>query len=210
MDNDQRTNWLILNVAIISILAIAALVGILLAVGNKEFKPPTVTGTQSRTLTAVNATAVAAGIVENATIRVNTGPNFKVFGKNNTQIGLVANTGLLEFLSGTVPAGTTSVQWANAFVNFIAKRATNAKVCGKIVAGRVPNGPPGFIVPLCYTLVSQGRPAVPAVSIIWTGLGGRVGTGVTMTTNANNTALQKHLRVSGPVMGTVRWKLLGL
>src|SRR5438552_13035494 len=115
----HRVNWYLLAAGILLLLAIAAVVGILLAIGNHNQQVPTVTvaaqaqasvaaaGAQGAT---VNSLA-AVGSVENATIAVSPGPGWKVAGKSNTFIQLIAprGIGLLGLESGTLKGGTSPV-----------------------------------------------------------------------------------------------------
>ena len=82
------------------------------------------------------------------------------------------------------------------------------KICGKVVQGRVPNGPPGLIVPLCFTIVPQQGKAVQLFAIVAAGVSGRVGVDIRYTTLANTQVANFFLKEASAVTRTVSWKLL--
>jgi|SRR5581483_8803698 len=210
----HRLNPYLLPLGIFLLLGCAALVGILLAVGNSKPKPPAVpTSAQLQThsggLPTVPGGSSSGGSagVSNQTVAVSPGAGWKVAAKDSFHIVLLdpRKIGILEFESGPL-SKPNLVQYAQGLVNGTLNKTTGGKICGKIVAVKVPNGPKGIGIPLCYNIVPQNGQAIPVVTVLLVGLSGRVGVAIHYTSTPN--AFKTFAAEAGSVVSTVRWKLL--
>ena len=215
----DRLNRLLLNFAIVVILAGAAVVGILLAVGNSEneFHPssPTVT-TQGQLSASASGNPLptigggTSGGVQTKTIAVSPGSGWKIKGKGTFFVDLLdpKQLGILGFESGPLK-NPNLVNYANSIIDDYLKGTTGGKVCGTVNKGNVVNGPPGIGIPLCYTIVPQSGKAIKVFTILLVGVGGKgIGTVIAYTTVDSESVINTFLGESAPVARTVRWKLL--
>ncbi len=200
MTGVHRLHWRVLGLTLAIALGLAALVGLLLAVGNSKPPPPTLTSaTRNGLLMRAQSgppllggalggggSTASGSSVSTGTVGLNPPSGWAVEQRGPTFITLAdpRKLGLLVVLSGTVNGSPSQVQFVQSLVNSTIQGTTNAKICGKIAAGRVPNGPEGLVVPLCYTLVPQNGRALDLYTIIIAALSGKVGTVVKLITPA--------------------------
>jgi hypothetical protein len=236
MTNVHRLPGRVLALAIGFGLLIAALVGILLAVGNSKPQPPSLTGSIQNGVLARAASAPpllgsnplggggggangggggtgggggATGSLSVATISLSPPRGWTVTQKNNISLTLEdpAKSGVLGLLSGTLKGQTTS-SFAQSLVESIFQGTTNPDICGTITNGAVPNGPQGVVVPLCYTVVPQNGQAVQLYTLLVVAVSGNLGMVVKFVTPAQSSVLKAFINESSPLLSTIRWRLL--
>jgi hypothetical protein len=235
MTNAHRLHGRVLALAIALGLAVAALIGIVLAIGNSKPQPPSLTGHTKNGVMSRAATAPpllggnplggggggtggggtgggggATGTLTINTISLSPPTGWTVSQKNNISVTLEDpdKQGLLGLLSGTLTGAPTAVQFAQTIVNATLQGTTNASVCGKVTKGPVPNGPSGYVVPLCYTIVPQNGQALQLYTIVVVAVSKNVGMVVKFITPANSTILNSFLSESNSLLPTVKWRLL--
>ncbi len=220
----HRLDWRVAGLAIGILLAVAGVIGILLAIGNSAPKPPSTSG-----IAPVSAHAAtggpglghlpgfgstggggASGTVQTKTLAVTPTRGWGVVHKDTFSVFLSdpARKGLLGLESGSFTRPPSTIAYAQSLANAIVKGSTNAKICGKVSAAQVPNGPRGVIVPLCYTIVPQNGRAVQLYTILIAGVAGNVGTAIRLITVADGATLKAFVGEAAPVVSTVHWKLL--
>jgi hypothetical protein len=211
----HRMNYLYMNLAIVLILGLAALIGILIGIGNSEHHPNPVIATKSVGEASVRAGGLpsapiggSGGAINLKTLSISPGAGWKVLGKSCCEVllGDPRKIGILGALS--VPGVKSPQNFVQALVNRIAKRATNAKICGKIGNVTIPNGPRGIAVPICYTIVPQNGQSLPVFTLLLIGGVGQVGVELEVTTPDSENAFKVFVGEAKPVISTVRWKLL--
>jgi hypothetical protein len=241
MTSVHRLHGRVLALAIALGLAVAALIGIVLAIGNSKPQPPSLTGHTENGVMSRAATAPpllggnplggggggatggggggggggtggsgASGSLTVDTISLSPPKGWTVSQKNNTSVTLEDpdKQGLLGLLSGTLTGAPTAVQFAQSIVNATLQGTTDASVCGKVTKGPVPNGPSGYVVPLCYTIVPQNGQALQLYTIVIVAVSKNIGMVVKFITPANSTILNSFLSESNSVLPTVKWRLL--
>jgi hypothetical protein len=238
MTNVHRLNGRALALAIGFGLVIAALIGILLAIGNSKPQPPSLAGGTQKGVLARAATPPpllggnplggggggaggggggggtggggATGSLTIGTISLSPPRGWTLTQKNNISLTLEdpGKNGLLGLLSGTLQGTPTTVQFAQSLVNSIFQGTTNASICGKVTNGPVPNGPQGIVVPLCYTIVPQNGQALQLYTILVVAVSARLGMVVKFVTPAQTSILNAFLSESNAVLPTIKWRLL--
>ena len=234
MTSVHRLHGRVLALALGFALGIAALIGILLAIGNSNPQPPSLAGGTQKGVLAravtppplLNGNPLGggggrtgggggggggpAGSLTNGTISLSPPHGWTVTQENNISFTLEdpGRNGLLGLLSGTLQGSPTAVQFAQSLVNSIFQGTTNASICGKVTTGPVPNGPQGIVVPLCYTIVPQNGQALQLYTILVVAVSARLGMVVKFVTPAQTSILRAFLSETNAVLPTVRWRLL--
>jgi hypothetical protein len=152
----------------------------------------------------------SSGSVTVATISVSPPSGWTVLQKNHVSLTFrdPAKHGLVGLLSGTLSGSPTATQFGQSLVNATVKGTTNAKICGKVAKGPVPNGPQGLIIPLCYTIVPQNGQALQVYEILVAAVSGDLGMSVKFITPAQNSILKALLTESNALLPSVKWRLL--
>jgi hypothetical protein len=222
VDSHDRLHWRVLGAAIGLALVVVGVIGVLLAIGNSKPKPPPTSGLGTNAAQSAKGSGLGHlpgfggggggtdGSVQTKTLSLTPAQGWAVVHKDNFSVFLSdpAKKGLLGLESGTLGGSPTTVSYAQSLANAIAKGSTNAKICGKVQAAQIPNGPRGLLVPICYTLVPQNGRAIQLYQIILAAVAGKVGVAVRLITPANGATLKAFVGESGPVVTTVHWKLL--
>jgi uncharacterized membrane protein len=199
-------NYWYLNLAIGLLLGLAALIGILLGIGNSNSHPTFKSSAPAnvRTLTSVQS---AQALIRNATVAVSPGAGWKLIRKTNIEINLGwgAGPGILGFLSGN---HTNPQQFIQLLLQRIAKSSPDAKVCGKPQNANVPHAGRGVAIPVCYTIVPQNGQAIRVFTILLVSGRADVGVQIELTSVDNQNVWNAFARAATPVMNTVQWLLL--
>jgi len=229
----HRLHGRTLALAIGLALALAAIVGIVLAIGNAPPRPPELPGaTRQNGPLALAAAAPpllagalggragaaggpaggpgGAGSVTTGTIALSPPGGWVVLQTTRMSVALEdpRRLGLLVLLSGALSGSPSEDRFAQSLVNSTTQGTTDARICGTITTTTVPNGPEGLLVPLCYTLVPQNGKALQLYAIIFAGVSGKVGTVVRLVTPARPSTLEAFAEESAPLLSTVQWRLL--
>jgi hypothetical protein len=189
------------------ILVAAAVVGILLGIGNSEPQPSLLTGTaagKART----TAAAAAGGRVENRSIAINLTSGWSGK-KTNYSLDLLSPSHAGELvLTSAGGYNGSDIELLQALLNKVAKAAAAYKLCFKPAAARLPNGPPGHRIGICYKLVPQAGAAGVFLELDYAAAAGGVGFVMQAITSATNGPQQKAFAGElHPVVPTIRWKL---
>ncbi|MHB8893311.1 MAG: hypothetical protein ACYC65_14855 [Candidatus Limnocylindrales bacterium] len=122
---------------------------------------------------------------------------------------VIPQKGGMALTSGTLQNATTADEWIQSTLVDDQKTDPNASFCGgsSPEAVTVPNGPPGKIAAICYTLTPQGGQAVNVVEIQMVGVDQAGTTVYVIDILASEASIQEILDLAGPLLPTVTWKL---
>jgi hypothetical protein len=220
VDSHHRLHWRVLGAAIGLGLAVGGVIGVLLAIGNSKPKPPDTSGVGTNAATSVKGSGLghlpgfagggSDGSVQTRTLSLTPAQGWAVAHEDSVSVFLSdpAKKGLLGLESSTLNGSPTTVSYAQSLASVVAKGSTNAKICGKVQAAQIPNGPRGVLVPICYTIVPQNGRAIQLYQLLLAAVSGQVGVAVRLITPADAATLKMFVGEAGPVVATVQWKLL--
>jgi hypothetical protein len=192
------------------LLAGALVAGVLLAIGNSGR-----VSTASVSLRAAPSGAGASsGSVSTSTFSVTPPGGWDIVHRSTIGLDIAPRSedALLHFESSRLKNPLTSTQLLEAVTSEILQKNPDTKVCSEPATGRVPNGPPGVGVGLCFTVVPQQGMAVRVVQVIVLGTTARPSAAydIELVERNDKKSINRFNKVAVPVIRTVHWKLFGL
>ena len=144
--------------------------------------------------------------VEVANIAVTVPGGWEAAAQDPAVIQVSGEGGLITFFSADIGESPTLDQLLDGLQANLEESFPDVQVCGDPSDSTLPNGPAGVFVAYCYTLTLEGGQSVVVADLYLISMQGTVLSYVEALTAAEN--LDAFLEASGPIVGSVQWRLL--